>query len=147
MVDSAQALVGAMIADRGLFALTYSMLLAHMPSSRTVSTMSLTMKRGDHIRPADVIEKLLSLGYKHDPDTIEGTYRLDGDTLHIRAPKSDDIVSISYFGDEVDDIQLRHAIVPDSFEAVQSISFPATTTTDTTDLVFQDSFDADTWRT
>jgi DNA-binding transcriptional LysR family regulator len=76
-VDSAESLAAAISADRGIFALPYSALRAKLPSDYDLRALVLRLSRGDRVRPVDAIERLLALGYRHDPDVTIGTYRLD----------------------------------------------------------------------
>lgn len=146
-VDSAESLAAAICADRGVFALQYSLLHAAMPTERQLASLVLRLSRGDRVRPVDAIERLLSLGYRHDPDTAAGTYRLDGDTLRVRGYGSDHVASVSFFGDEVDDIMLRPAGDTGALETVRSVAFGCPPAAAPTPPVLSDSFDPEPWRT
>ncbi len=76
-----------------------------MPTTDECERIHLAVRRGDSTGLRAMIDRLISLGYTHDPSVgTPGTYRQEGDALHIWGYGDISPSIVSFWGDEVDDI-------------------------------------------
>lgn len=148
VVDSVESAARMLESETGLFFTLHTLFRGSPPRAYDRVRMHLVLLRGEQVRPSDTIERLIELGYRHDPSTGEpGTYRQDGDTLHVWGYGERAIASVGYFGDEIDDILSRDPFtgvvrpVPRAIFA-RSPELPATAF----DILSLGDLDLDAWR-
>lgn len=74
-----------------------------------------------------LLRRLTDLQYsRNDYDLKRGTYRVQGDTLEIVLSSEDTIITLRFFGDELEQIQRRHMISGEILEEISKVKiFPA----------------------
>ncbi|QSZ68226.1 excinuclease ABC subunit UvrB [Methanofollis aquaemaris] len=73
--------------------------------------MGFELKRGDRVRRADLMERLVEIQYeRNDLDLAPGRFRAKGDTIDLIPAYFNDIIRIELFGDEVDRISEIDAV-------------------------------------
>jgi excinuclease ABC subunit B len=74
-----------------------------------------------------LLRRLTDLQYsRNDYDLKRGTYRVQGDTLEIVLSSEDTIITLRFFGDELEQIQRRHMISGEILEEMSKVKiFPA----------------------
>jgi len=89
----------------------------------TYSSMKLTINNGDNIKRKDFLLKLVEMQYlRNDTDFKRGTFRVLGDTIDIfPAYEEAQAVRLSFFGDEVEEIQLTHPLSGEIIEKVKTV--------------------------
>ncbi len=89
--------------------------------------MAIRVRVGDRMNRSDVIKRLIAARYeRNDTELIPGNFRVRGDTVDVIPAYSQDIVRISMFGDEIEDIAILDAITSGEKQKVSEIRvFPA----------------------
>src|SRR3989344_4308786 len=89
--------------------------------------MSITVSQGDKIERANLIKKLVNARYeRNEIELVPGNFRVKGDTVDIIPAYSDDIVRISLFGDEIEEISICDPITLKEKRKTSTIKiFPA----------------------
>lgn len=89
--------------------------------------LSITLNVGDEIKRNDIIKQLIDARYeRNDLQIAPGNFRVKGDTLDIVPAYSEDIVRISMFGDEIENITLLdHVSLKEKRKVNQMKIFPA----------------------
>jgi excinuclease ABC subunit B len=74
-----------------------------------------------------LLRRLTDLQYsRNDYDLKRGTYRAQGDTLEIVLASEDTVITLRFFGDELEQIQRRHMISGETLEEMSKVKiFPA----------------------
>ncbi|MFC1632524.1 excinuclease ABC subunit UvrB [Patescibacteria group bacterium] len=68
--------------------------------------LSFTLKHGQKISRNDFLSKLIEIQYnRNDIDFQRSTFRVRGDLVEIYPPFEDEVVRVSFFGDEIEKIQ------------------------------------------
>lgn len=89
--------------------------------------LSLELKVGKSFKRDKLLRRLTDLQYtRNDYDLHRGTYRVQGDTLEIVLASEDTIISLGFFGDELEKIERRHMISGETLETLNYVKiFPA----------------------
>lgn len=89
--------------------------------------LSLELKTGQSYKRDKLLRRLTDLQYtRNDYDLHRGTYRALGDTLEIVLASEDTIITLQFFGDDLEKIERRHMISGETLESLQYIKiFPA----------------------
>lgn len=89
--------------------------------------LSLELKAGQNYKRDKLLRRLTDLQYsRNDYDLRRGTYRAQGDTLEIVLASEDTVITLRFFGDELEAIQRRHMISGDILEEMNEVKiFPA----------------------
>lgn len=74
-----------------------------------------------------LLRRLTDLQYsRNDYDLKRGTYRAQGDTLEIVLASEDTVITLRFFGDDLEQIQRRHMISGETLEEMSKVKiFPA----------------------
>lgn len=89
--------------------------------------LSLELTSGKSYKRDKLLRRLTDLQYgRNDYDLKRGTYRAQGDTLEIVLASEDTVITLRFFGDDLEQIQRRHMISGEVLEELQAIKiFPA----------------------
>ncbi len=89
--------------------------------------LSLNLEAGKSYKRDKLLRRLTDLQYlRNDYDLKRGTYRAQGDTLEIVLASEDTVITLRFFGDELEQIERRHMITGETIEALKAIKiFPA----------------------
>ncbi len=89
--------------------------------------LSLELKSGQSYKRDKLLRRLTDMQYgRNDIDLHRGTYRALGDTLEIVLASEDTIITLQFFGDELEKIERRHMISGETLETLSYIKiFPA----------------------
>lgn len=89
--------------------------------------LSLELKTGQNYKRDKLLRRLTDLQYsRNDYDLHRGTYRVQGDTLEIVLSSEDTIITLDFFGDELEKIERRHMISGETLESLDYVKiFPA----------------------
>ena len=69
--------------------------------------MAITLEKNDQVSRTQVIKDLISARYeRNDVELIPGNFRVKGDTVDIIPAYSQDVIRISFFGDEIEKISV-----------------------------------------
>lgn len=89
--------------------------------------LSLELSKGQHYKRDRLLARLTDMQYgRNDYDLRRGTYRAQGDTLEIVLASEDTVITLRFFGDELEQIERRHMISGEVLEELLYIKiFPA----------------------
>lgn len=89
--------------------------------------LSLNLEAGKSYKRDKLLRRLTDLQYnRNDYDLRRGTYRAQGDTLEIVLASEDTVITLRFFGDELETIERRHMITGETIEELASVKiFPA----------------------
>jgi excinuclease ABC subunit B len=89
--------------------------------------LSLEITKGSSFKRDKLLRRLIDMQYnRNDMDLRRGTYRVQGDTVEIVLSSEDTIVRLSFFGDEIENIERLHMISGETIEEMDAIKiFPA----------------------
>lgn len=89
--------------------------------------LSLELRVGKSYKRDKLLRRLTDLQYsRNDYDLKRGTYRAQGDTLEIVLASEDTVITLRFFGDELEQIERRHMISGETLEEMSAIKiFPA----------------------
>ncbi len=89
--------------------------------------LSLELKKGQSYKRDKLLRRLTDMQYgRNDYDLHRGTYRAQGDTLEIVLASEDTVITLRFFGDELEEIQRRHMISGEILEEMDYVKvFPA----------------------
>ncbi|QQS22933.1 excinuclease ABC subunit UvrB [bacterium] len=89
--------------------------------------LSLELKKGQNYKRDRLLARLTDMQYgRNDYDLRRGTYRAQGDTLEIVLASEDTVITLRFFGDELEQIERRHMISGEVLEELSYIKvFPA----------------------
>lgn len=107
---------------------TAAALTALYPRRDAFTGAIFTVKRGDEIAPAEIVRRLVRLGYaRSEQVTGRGSFALRGDILDIFGIGDDDCRRLEFFGDEVDSIRAFDPADQRAGAQIEQITvFPAT---------------------
>ncbi|HEX3099402.1 MAG TPA: excinuclease ABC subunit UvrB [Patescibacteria group bacterium] len=89
--------------------------------------LSLEIDKGMSFKRDKLLRRLTDMQYsRNDIDLRRGTYRVQGDTMEIVLSSEDTIIRLSFFGDEIENIERLHMISGETIEFMDKIKiFPA----------------------
>lgn len=89
--------------------------------------LSLEIKKGMSFKRDKLLRRLIDMQYnRNDIDLRRGTYRVQGDTIEIVLASEDTIIRLSFFGDEIEDIERLHMISGETIDTMNRVMiFPA----------------------
>jgi excinuclease ABC subunit B len=89
--------------------------------------LSLELASGKSYKRDKLLRRLTDLQYnRNDYDLKRGTYRAQGDTLEIVLSSEDTVITLRFFGDELEQIERRHMISGETLEKLSNVTvFPA----------------------
>ena len=89
--------------------------------------LSLELHVGKNYKRDKLLRRLTDLQYsRNDYDLHRSTFRAQGDTLEIVLASEDTVITVSFFGDELEKIERRHLITGETLESLKYIKvFPA----------------------
>ncbi len=83
--------------------------------------LSMELKVGQSYKRDKLLRRLTDMQYgRNDYDLRRGTYRAQGDTLEIVLASEDTVVTLRFFGDELEEMQRRHMI---SGEVLEDLTY------------------------
>lgn len=93
-----------------------------LPNPKSYKNISLELTRGQTISRDKIIDKLVTMQYKRNDNTLQpGRFRVRGDVIDVIPSYQDEITRIELFGDEVDRIQTRHNVTNEKLETHENI--------------------------
>ncbi len=89
--------------------------------------LSLEIDKGMSFKRDKLLRRLTDMQYsRNDMDLRRGTYRVQGDTMEIVLSSEDTIIRLSFFGDEIENIERLHMISGETIDTMEHIKiFPA----------------------
>lgn len=89
--------------------------------------LSMELKTGESYKRDKLLRRLTDMQYsRNDYDLHRGTYRAQGDTLEIVLASEDTVITLRFFGDELEEMQRRHMISGEVLETMDYVKiFPA----------------------
>lgn len=89
--------------------------------------LSLEIDKGMSFKRDKLLRRLTDMQYsRNDMDLRRGTYRVQGDTMEIVLSSEDTIIRLSFFGDEIENIERLHMISGETIDTMDHIKiFPA----------------------
>ncbi len=89
--------------------------------------LSLELSKGKSYKRDKLLRRLTDMQYgRNDYDLHRGTYRAQGDTLEIVLSSEDTVITLRFFGDELEEMQRRHMISGEVLEEMDYVKiFPA----------------------
>lgn len=89
--------------------------------------LSMELNKGQSYKRDKLLRRLTDMQYsRNDYDLRRGTYRAQGDTLEIVLASEDTVITLRFFGDELEEIQRRHMISGEVLEEMSHVKiFPA----------------------
>lgn len=89
--------------------------------------LSLEIKKGMSFKRDKLLRRLTDMQYnRNDIDLRRGTFRVQGDTMEIVLASEDTIIRLSFFGDEIEDIERLHMISGETIDTMdRAMIFPA----------------------
>ena len=89
--------------------------------------MAITLEKNDQVSRTQVIKDLISARYeRNDVELIPGNFRVKGDTVDIIPAYSQDVIRISFFGDEIEKISVLDNVSLETKKEVNTFKiFPA----------------------
>lgn len=89
--------------------------------------LSLELESGKSYKRDKLLRRLTDLQYlRNDYDLKRGTYRAQGDTLEIVLASEDTVITLRFFGDELEQIERRQMITGETIETMKAVKiFPA----------------------
>jgi excinuclease ABC subunit B len=89
--------------------------------------LSLTIRKGDKFKRDGLLRRLTDLQFsRNDIDLHRGTFRIRGDILEIVLAASEQIIRISFFGDEIERISEHDILTGEDIKDIEEVKiFPA----------------------
>lgn len=89
--------------------------------------LSLEINKGMSFKRDKLLRRLTDMQYsRNDMDLRRGTYRVQGDTMEIVLSSEDTIIRLSFFGDEIENIERLHMISGETIDTMDHVKiFPA----------------------
>lgn len=89
--------------------------------------LSLEIDKGMSFKRDKLLRRLTDMQYsRNDMDLRRGTYRVQGDTMEIVLSSEDTIIRLSFFGDEIENIERLHMISGETIDTMDHVKiFPA----------------------
>lgn len=95
-------------------------------SPQSWDSISIRLSKNSRINRKSLIKKLLEARYERTDALVPGTFRVKGETIDVIPGYSDNVIRISLFGDEVEDISIYDNLNMNKIKSNDSITiFPA----------------------
>jgi len=111
--------------DFDVLLVTPDALFQRLPKKEFVQKKSITLKKGKAYDPREIVKKLLEMGYaKQDIVTESGDFTLRGDILDIFPINNERPVRVSFFDDEIEEINFFDVATFGKGKNVKAVEIP-----------------------
>jgi excinuclease ABC subunit B len=94
---------------------------------RTFRRSIVRLRRGEPLDRDDLLRRLVEIGYaRNDVEALYGTFRVRGDTVEIRAAHAEHVLQVTFFGDQIDELNWLERLTARRLDSVDEADvFPA----------------------